>query len=320
MAVCPGHPAVVPASWPGATRRAWRLAYIYTSPYPVRGSLGLYPSTFIPTADDPTPMLDALRRCRPQLLAVYPTVLRDLLAADAASMRRLDLRGVAVSSEHSTSEERRGWAEILGCPVGDQYSSEELAYIAAECAAGAYHLVEDMTYVEILAAGSDRPVDGRRARWWGPSSTTGRCRSSATARAISPGSRRRTARCRPAAGTGSPADRARGPGQRRVRPGRRTDACRRGSSSTPAIGRSCPDRPRWRPTGSSRRRVDRTDLEVVPGTTWAETRRRACFATRWPSSCRRDLRVDVRVVERLERAGGRQAGDDRPASRPLSAA
>ena len=138
----------------------WRQAYIYTSPYPVRGTLGLYPTTFIPTADDPDKMIDALRRCRPQLLSVYPTVLRDLLAADPSAMGRLDLQAVAVSSEQSTADERSAWADLLGCPVGDQYSSEELGYIAAECARGSYHLVEDMTYVEILESASDRPATG----------------------------------------------------------------------------------------------------------------------------------------------------------------
>lgn len=277
----------------------WRLAYIYTSPYPVRGSLGLFPSTFIPTADDPTPMLDALRQCRPQLLAVYPTVLRDLLAADAASMRRLGLRGVAVSSEHSTSEERRGWAEILGCPVGDQYSSEELAYIAAECAAGAYHLVEDMTYVEILAAGSDLPADGVGevvgTELHNRTMPLIRYRQGDLARVETRDCSCRQGAAGPVRQLAELAGRANDgfvlADGRCLSPGFLLDACYR--AILPRSGEVAAYR-------LVQTAVDRTELEVTPGMTWSDSTAdllRAALAAELPTG----LRVDVRVVERLGR-------------------
>ncbi len=278
---------------------SWRQAYIYTSPYPVRGSLGLYPTTFIPTADDPAPMLDALRRCRPRLLAVYPTVLRDLLAADAATMRALGLQAVAVSSEHSTAEERRGWTELLGCPVGDQYSSEELAYIAAECVAGTYHLVEDLTLVEILDPDADRPVDGIGevvgTELHNRTMPFIRYRQGDLAR-VEMG----TCPCRPTAGpvrrltelAGRANDGFILAGGRTLSPGFLLDACYRAILPRPAEVAA------YRLVQTA---PDRAVLEVVPGPTWDEAsagRLGAALAAELPL----DLRGDVRVVERLDRA------------------
>lgn len=139
----------------------YRQAYIYTSPYPTPQLPGLYPLRFIPTANDPAPMLAALRAFRPHVVTCYPTVLRDLIAADPAGMRSLGLRGVSVSSEASTQNERDAWAEVLGCPVRDEFSSEELTRIAAQCPQRRYHLMEDIVYTEILDPASDRPADGQ---------------------------------------------------------------------------------------------------------------------------------------------------------------
>jgi len=138
----------------------YRQAYIYTSPYPTPSLPGLYPLRFIPTTTDPGPMLAALAGFRPHVLTCYPTVLRDLVAADPAFMRGLRLRGVSVSSEVSTQEERDAWSDVLGCGVRDEFSSEELTRIAAQCPAKSYHLMEDIVYTEILEPGGTTPADG----------------------------------------------------------------------------------------------------------------------------------------------------------------
>ena len=139
----------------------YRQAYIYTSPYPTPQLPGLYPLRFIPTANDPAPILAALRAFRPHVVTCYPTVLRDLIAADATLMRGLALKGVSVSSEASTQDERDAWGAALGCPVRDEFSSEELTRIAAQCPRASYHLMEDIVYTEILAPDADRAADGQ---------------------------------------------------------------------------------------------------------------------------------------------------------------
>lgn len=73
-------------------------------------------------------------------------------------MRALRLRGVSVSSEVSTQDERDAWAADLECPVRDEYSSEELTRMAAQCPEARYHLMEDITYLEVLEPESGRPT------------------------------------------------------------------------------------------------------------------------------------------------------------------
>jgi phenylacetate-CoA ligase len=138
----------------------YRQAYIYTSPFPVPEQRFVYPLRFIPTTTDPAQMLAELRGFRPNVLTCYPSVLRDLIAADATSMRSLGLHGVSVSSEASGQDERDAWAALLGCPVRDEYSSEELTRIAAQCPHGRYHLMEDITYLEVVDPETGEPTDG----------------------------------------------------------------------------------------------------------------------------------------------------------------
>jgi phenylacetate-CoA ligase len=137
----------------------YRQAYIYTSAFPVPEQRLIYPLRFIPTTTDASPMLAELAAFRPHVLTCYPSVLRDLIAADTKAMRALGLSGVSVSSEVSSQDERDAWAESLGCPVRDEYSSEELTRMAAQCPSGRYHLMEDITYVEVVDADTGEPTD-----------------------------------------------------------------------------------------------------------------------------------------------------------------
>jgi phenylacetate-coenzyme A ligase PaaK-like adenylate-forming protein len=137
----------------------WRQAYVYTSEYPLLRVPGFYPLTFIPTSGLPETILARLEAVRPHLLHTYPTILRDLLAAEPRRMRALGLRGVSVGSELSSQEERDGWERTLGCLVRDEYSTEELGRIASQCPAGRYHLHEDIVKLEILDE-EDKPTDG----------------------------------------------------------------------------------------------------------------------------------------------------------------
>lgn len=132
--------------------RPWhRQVYVYTSPYPMNSLLGMYPLHFIHTLAPIPEILAALKRLRPDLLVCYPSHLRQILQAarpdDFASVRP---KAVSVNSEMSTQAERDVLADRLGCPVFDEYSSEELTRIAAQCRRKTYHLFEDINYIEIL--------------------------------------------------------------------------------------------------------------------------------------------------------------------------
>jgi phenylacetate-CoA ligase len=141
-----------------------RFVYVYTAEYPARSLLGMYPMTLIPTLA-PTPEIVArLHALRPHLLACYPSHLRAIAQElGPARCRSLGLLAISVSSEPSTQAERDDLARQFGCGVFDEYSTEELTRVAAQCRSGAYHLFEDVAHVEILDPESDRPLpDGER--------------------------------------------------------------------------------------------------------------------------------------------------------------
>ena len=147
----------------GFEYRPWhRQLYVYTSPYPFDSLFGLYPMHFVPTLAPLPEIVAAIARVRPHLLVCYPSHLKQIERALPAAVRAaLRLRCVSVNSEMSTQTERDLLADRLGCPVLDEYSSEELTRIAAQCRCGSYHVFEDINYLEVLpASGGDPDVPG----------------------------------------------------------------------------------------------------------------------------------------------------------------
>ncbi len=140
-----------------APYRPWdRFVYVYTAPYPASSLLGAWPMIFVPTLAPTEEILARLREVRPHLLACYPSHLRALARAlGPRGCRELALRAISVSSEPSSAEERAELARQFGCGVYDEYSTEELTRVAAQCTQGTYHLFEDVAYIEILD-----PVEG----------------------------------------------------------------------------------------------------------------------------------------------------------------
>jgi phenylacetate-CoA ligase len=136
-----------------------RLAYIYTSPYPARSLFGLYPMVFIHTLAPLDAVLAELKAIRPHWLACYPSHLRALAAAlGPEGCRGLQLKAISVSSELSTQRERDELGRLFGCGVYDEYSTEELTHVAAQCRRHTYHLFEDVAYVEIVSAETGQPL------------------------------------------------------------------------------------------------------------------------------------------------------------------
>jgi len=136
----------------GFTYRPWhRHVYIYTSPYPFSSIFGLYPLRFVSTLEPLEKILEVLVEERPHLLVCYPSHLRQV--AEMASEQQIaSIRPklVSLNSEMSSQAERDYLEEMFGCPALDNYASEELARIAAQCSHKTYHVFEDMNYLEIL--------------------------------------------------------------------------------------------------------------------------------------------------------------------------
>ncbi len=133
-----------------------QLVYIYTSEYPARSLFGMYPMTLIPTLAPTPEILRRLRELRPRLLACYPSHLRALAnELGPEGCRSLNLHAISVSSELSTQAERDDLAALFGCGVYDEYSTEELTHVAAQCRHKTYHIFEDVVHLEIVAADSN---------------------------------------------------------------------------------------------------------------------------------------------------------------------
>ncbi|WFB34679.1 hypothetical protein P3T73_10960 [Kiritimatiellota bacterium B12222] len=126
-----------------------RQLYIYTSPYPLSSVFGLFPMHFVSTLEEVDKIAAKIEAIRPELLVCYPSHLKQIapLLSKRATSR---LRCISVNSEMSTQAERDAISERWGCPVLDEYSSEELTRIAAQCTCGKYHVFEDINYMETL--------------------------------------------------------------------------------------------------------------------------------------------------------------------------
>ncbi len=57
---------------------------------------------------------------------------------------------IGINSELSTKHQREFIAKVFGCPVYDEYSTEETWMVASQCSEGHYHLFIDNVWVEFL--------------------------------------------------------------------------------------------------------------------------------------------------------------------------
>lgn len=87
---------------------------------------------------------------RPKVVSSLPSYLPKL--ADIGRLDRFGITAVTTNSEMSSRAERNRYSQIFGVPVVDEYSSEEVGFMASECLAGCYHVVEDGVYLEIVDA------------------------------------------------------------------------------------------------------------------------------------------------------------------------
>ena len=88
----------------------------------------------------------------PDYLMVYPSLLRSLLAWFSASGKRPGrLREIRTVGETVDASLREACHDVLGIPIVDGYSSEEMGYIALQCPiSDAYHVLSDSVLVEVI--------------------------------------------------------------------------------------------------------------------------------------------------------------------------
>jgi phenylacetate-CoA ligase len=113
--------------------------------------------------EDQIAWLDSVR---PGYLLTYPTNLGELLKRWEARGRGLDgLMQVRTIGETVTDEMRARVLRILGVPIADTYSSQELGTIAIQAASDdLYHVMAENYIVEILGDDGEPCADGETGR------------------------------------------------------------------------------------------------------------------------------------------------------------
>jgi phenylacetate-CoA ligase len=137
-----------------------RQLYITSNPHPVRSFLGMYPTYFVHILAPIPKVIETLRRVKPHLLVCYPSTLRQVAQQMSdEEIAALPLKAISVNSEMSSQRERDEWQQRFSCPVLDDYASEELTRLAAQCIHRTYHLFEDINYIETVDD-DGRPTTG----------------------------------------------------------------------------------------------------------------------------------------------------------------
>lgn len=129
-----------------ASTQAWhfsgRIAQDLASP--------LAPSLRCDAAWPQSTLVQRLNQWQPQVLAVYPSVLAQLVQAQRQGGLRIAPRHIGTSAELLPEALREQVRQTFGVDVHDTYGATELAPIATQCRHGHLHLLEDRAIVEIV--------------------------------------------------------------------------------------------------------------------------------------------------------------------------
>jgi putative adenylate-forming enzyme len=161
-----------PMAWAGLgsglrkPARAAMIASTTTWHYSTRVSRSLasrlLPSLRLDASEPIASIVARMNEWQPEVLAAYPSVLRQLADEQIAGRLRVPLRSVATSAEVLPEETRRRVKQAWGVRVFDTYGATEYAPIAAECASGRKHLFEDGALIEVVDENGRQVPDGER--------------------------------------------------------------------------------------------------------------------------------------------------------------
>ena len=136
--------------------RPWqRACYVRFMPMELPGFSSrrqTYISSLLPVGE----IIGKLALAKPDLIDAYPTNMLEIARnIGHEELKRIKPSRIVVNSEMSTQEEREYIAEVFGCPVFDEYSTEECWGIAAQCRRHNYHLFIDSVWVEFVDEGGN---------------------------------------------------------------------------------------------------------------------------------------------------------------------
>ena len=107
-------------------------------------------------------LVTRLNEWRPEAIATYPSVLRQLAAEQLAGRLCISLANVATSAEVLTTDVRAVVRRAWSIEVQDTYGATEYAPIASECREGRKHLFENGAIIEVVDERGQPVADGAR--------------------------------------------------------------------------------------------------------------------------------------------------------------
>lgn len=131
---------------------------VYTLKYPYSSIGGLYKVFYINNLLSAEKIIATILRVKPTILAIYPSILREMVNLGNISFSDLGIETIITNSEYCSQTERDLFADIFDCLVFDEYSSEELLSISYQCRCKQYHLIQDCSYIELLSPNTDTEV------------------------------------------------------------------------------------------------------------------------------------------------------------------
>jgi phenylacetate-CoA ligase len=149
-----------PMAWAGLRARLPRpprlamiastTAWHYSTRVSASLSSRLLPTLRLDAAELLPSLVRQLNEWQPEVLTVYPSVLKQLADEQIAGRLQVPLRTVATSAEVLPDDTRRRVQQAWNVRVFDTYGATEYAPIAAECPLGRKHLFEDEAIIEIV--------------------------------------------------------------------------------------------------------------------------------------------------------------------------
>jgi phenylacetate-CoA ligase len=137
-----------------------RGALIYTSPYPFQSAKFFFRPHHLSTLTPAEHLIRKLTDLKPHYITAYPSILLDLADSFPERCSELKPKAISTNSEQSSQQQRDAIRDVFGCPVFDEYSTEEMSLGGFQCEYQNYHLQEDCAYFEILDPLANRPTQG----------------------------------------------------------------------------------------------------------------------------------------------------------------
>jgi phenylacetate-CoA ligase len=132
--------------------RPWhRVTYIkYTKlDYPAFGPF--FRTTHIKSTLPVEEQIAQLRLSKADLIIGYASLVYEIARrASAEDLKYIKPKFIGINSELSTRDQRDFISSVFGCPVYDEYSTEETWMVASQCRHHNYHLFTDNVWVEFL--------------------------------------------------------------------------------------------------------------------------------------------------------------------------